>query len=147
MSDWQLHTDTHVDLQLGAAGTVEGFKSFDMPIGQTQVADAHYWNAQNQPQKVTTSSIVNWNDLNGVRFQDVDAHNTLHDAWKKAVEDPNGAKENFTVTKKTRDGSDLEIWLLEGALVTSVHSTPAGATASGIAELNITIHYDNAVKQ
>src|SRR3712207_6136619 len=120
MSDWQLHTDTHVDLDMGAAGNVEGFKSFTMPHGTIQVADAHYWNNQNQPQKVTTSSIVNWNDLTGVRFQDPAAHQTLWDAWTKAHDDPNGAKENFRVSKKTKDGSDLEIWSLEGALVVDV---------------------------
>ena len=104
MTPPELHTNTHVDLTLSGGKTVEGFYRFDMPSATLQIPEVFDWDGQGAPRKITTSGIVSWGTISGSCYQTTDYFNTLHDLFKTAIENPATAKQDYTLTKKTKTG-------------------------------------------
>jgi hypothetical protein len=146
MSDPELFTNTHVTVTLGDGTTVEGFFKFDMPRGTLQIPEIMSWDAQGKPIKTTTSGLVSWNPISGSRYQTKEASDKLHDLWKKAIETPKDAKEDYQIEKQTKDGQPLETWTLKGAYISEYGSSAQEAGGNQISTIDVTIHYDDATK-
>lgn len=143
----QLHANTHVKLNLGAAGEVEGWYRFDMPTSQLNIPEQKVWDGNGAPLNVISTGTVQWNPVSGSRYLSQEAANTLWDAHKNAIEDPNGAREKYTLEICQKDGTVIQGWELEDAYISSYGTTPQDASANTLASINITVKYANAIKQ
>ena len=144
MADPELLANTHVTLNLGAAGEVEGFYQFDMPSSTLQVPEQFVWDGSGAPQKVTTTGLVQWSPVSGSRYLSKDAASTLWSAYEKAMQDPVGAKETYELNILNKANDPQMTWSLEGAYVSGYSTTAQSAGGSEIASITITISYDNA---
>jgi len=146
MTPPELHTNTHVDLTLSGGKTVEGFYRFDMPSATLQIPEVFDWDGQGAPRKITTSGIVSWGTISGSCYQTTDYFNTLHDAFKAAIDDPKTAKKDYTLTKKSKTGDTLESWSLKGAFISGFSTSAQEAGGNQVSSIDITIHFDDAEK-
>jgi hypothetical protein len=137
------YVNTHVDMKMGAT-TVEGFTRCSTPKGKLNIPKTKAWNAQGMPDNVQTTSTVDWSAVTATRIHTEQAFKPLWDAWKKGVETPDTAKEDFTLTEKTKDGKVLATWNLKGAYLSSVETSDHDANGHDVKQITITIEYDDA---
>jgi hypothetical protein len=138
------YVNTHVEMTLGSAGNVEGFMTCSTPKGTLNIPKGKAWNAQGAPDNVQTTSTVDWSPITATRLHTEQAFNPLWTAWKKGVDTPDTAKEDYKLVEKSKDGKILATWNLKGAYLKSVESSDHDANGHDLKKLTITIEYDDA---
>jgi len=138
------YVNTHIELDLGASGNVEGFMTCSTPKGTLNIPKTKAWNAQGAPDNAQTTSTVDWSPITATRIHTEEAFKPLWEAWKKGVETPDEAKEDFKLMEKTKDGKLLATWNLKGAYLKSVETSDHDANGHDIKKLTVTIEYDDA---
>jgi hypothetical protein len=144
MSLPEIHTNTHIDLDLGSGGNHEGFMECDTPTPTVNMPEIMVWDGQGAPQKVVTSGLVSWGPVTATRYHNADELKTLMDAWKKMLQDPNGAKEEMKIIEKTKDGTDLATWTLKGAIIEHVETRKQSSGGQEVKVIDVRIKFDDA---
>lgn len=140
-----LLANTHVSLNLGSAGEVEGWEQFDMPGASLQMLEASVWDATGKPEKTNTSATMTWAPVSGQRPVTQDALSKLHDAMVKAHDTPQET-EDFEISVNDKEGNPVVTWSLESAYISDLKVGNQAAGSADIARINVTITYKNATK-
>ena len=137
------YVNTHVDMKIGAI-TIEGFLTCSTPKGTLNIPKTKAWDASGKPQNVQTTSTVDWSPVTATRIHTDQAFKPLWDEWKKGVDQPDTAKQDITLTEKTKDGKTLATWNLKGAYIKSVESSDHDANGHDIKKISVSIEFDDA---
>jgi hypothetical protein len=144
MSLPEIHTNTHIDLDLGDAGNHEGFMECDTPTPTVQMPEIMVWDGQGAPQKVVTSGLVSWAPITATRYHTPDALSTIHQGWESMLQNPNTAKKEMKIIEKTKDGTILATWTLEGAMIEHVETRKQASGGQEVKVIDVRIKFDNA---
>jgi len=134
------HSDTLVDLQLGAAGALEGCISADLPSPSLDVPAQKVWSADGKPTNINGSASMQWTDASVTFLATSDSLSKANQAMVKAHDNPDTAKETITLVLKTKDGQPIATYAMQMALVKSVTPPKPDAGGSGFLTSTITIH-------
>jgi len=138
------YVNTHIELDMGSAGNVEGFMTCTTPKGSLNIPKTKAWNAQGAPDNVQTTSSVDWSGITAVRIHTKDEFMKLWEAWKKGVENPDEAKEDYKLMEKTKSGEIIATWNLKGAYLRAVETSDHDANGHDVKKITVHIEFDDA---
>ena len=134
--------NTHIEMTFGSIN-IDDFLHATTPKGTLNIPKTKAWNAQGQPDNVITSSTVEWSDIVATKLHTDQSFKPLWDEFKKAIDDPNSAKQQMTITEKTKDGKVLATWNLKGAIIKGVETSDMDANGHEIKKLTVHVTYDD----
>jgi len=133
------HSNTIIELTLGAAGALEGCISCTAPQPTLDLPQQFAWSGDGKPTNINGSAKIAWSDATVTFLGTQEAFNKAHTKLVACHDNPDTAKDTYVITLKTKDGQPIRTINCKDALVTSVTQSDHDANGSQFLTGTITI--------